>query len=94
MRERESEKERERERVLVYLGSGLIRMLGIDCLFFTTFSLARELFSFSFSRSLSLFSFLFLSVWRKRSQSTASIRPTAVQRNLIQTTAFIQRVVF
>jgi len=68
-RERETERHRGRQRararVLGYLGSGLVLMLGRDCLFFTSFSLARELFSFSFSRSLSFFSFLFLSTWRR-----------------------------
>lgn len=44
------------------LGSGLCLMLGRDCLFLSTFSLVRALFSFSFSRSLSFFSFLFLSI--------------------------------
>lgn len=44
------------------LGSGLCLILGRDCLFFSTFSLVRALFSFSFSRSLSFFSFLFLSM--------------------------------
>lgn len=41
-------------------------MLGRDCLFFSTFSLLRALFSFSFSRSFSLFSFLFLSIFMRK----------------------------
>lgn len=57
--------------IKLYLGSGLCLMLGRDCLFFSTFSLVRALFSFSFSRSLSFFSFLFLSIcmmkgWKKK----------------------------
>lgn len=44
------------------LGSGLCLMLGKDCLFFSTLSLLRALFSFSFSRSLSFFSFFFFSI--------------------------------
>lgn len=44
------------------LRSALCFILGIDCLFFRSFSLLRALFSFSFSSSLSFFSFLFLSI--------------------------------
>lgn len=44
------------------LSSGLCFILGMDCLFFSSFSLLRALFSFSFSSSLSFFSFLFLSI--------------------------------
>lgn len=40
------------------LDSVLVFIAGMDCLFFSTFSLVRELFSFSFSLSLSFLSFL------------------------------------
>lgn len=45
-------------------------MLGRDCLFFSTFSLLRALFSFSFSRSFSLFSFLFLSIFVRQEHNS------------------------
>lgn len=43
------------------LASVFVLVTDWDCLFFSTFSLDRALFSFSFSRSLSFFSFFFFS---------------------------------
>lgn len=68
-------------------------MLGRDCLFFSTLSLVRALFSFSFSRSLSLFSLLFLSICmtkgRKRSHK---FLPFCVRNSPVKTVTTLSTV--